>query len=59
MEVVKQVRMALWGLFLRHRIKLLNEWKESDNEDTSTMAYMLLCMMHDAQEKEDGRKTDK
>lgn len=45
MEIVRQVRMVIWGFFLTRRIKLLLRWIKSPNEDTRTIAYMLLSVM--------------
>lgn len=53
MELVKQVRMVLWSISFRRKIKILQRWEESENEDTRTMAHMLLCILKE-QEMDDG-----
>ncbi len=48
----------MWGWNLRRKIKLLQQWVRDDDEDTRTMAYMLLSVMSGSlegiKEKEDG-----
>lgn len=53
MEIVRQIRMALWMFSLQRQLKLLNKWKESKTEDTRTMALMLLCFLNN-EEMDDG-----
>lgn len=50
--------MVLWGLIWRRKIKLLHVWVNDLDEDTRTMAYMLLSILEDAKEMEDGNKLD-
>jgi hypothetical protein len=53
MQFVRQIRMVLWSISFRRKIKLLKQWEKSENEDTRTMAKMLLCILKD-EEMDDG-----
>jgi hypothetical protein len=56
--MMKKVRMVVWGLTWRRKIKLLQLWVKSPDEDTRTMAYMLLSILAEAKEMDDGSELD-
>lgn len=58
MKYVRAIRMLIWSFGFTRKIKLLQVWVRSDDEDTRTMAYMLLSILAEAKEMEDGSKLD-
>lgn len=58
MKYVRAIRMLIWSFGFTRKIKLLQRWVRSDDEDTRTMAYMLLSILAEAKEMEDGSKLD-
>ena len=58
MKYIRAIRMLIWSFSLRSKIKVLQKWVRSDDEDTRTMAYMLLSILAEAKEMDDGSKLD-